>query len=90
MHDHTPKIPCLYVKNVPTLYSMRLVFTMARSVAPCLLIFEDIETIVTPVTRSYFFNEVDGLSNNDGILIVASTNYRESFLKSGVFYGGSV
>ena len=36
---------------------------------------EDIETIVTPQTRSYFFNEVDGLAANDGILMVASTNY---------------
>ena len=26
-------------------------------------------------TRSYFFNELDGLENNDGLLIVASTNY---------------
>jgi SpoVK/Ycf46/Vps4 family AAA+-type ATPase len=45
--------------------------------APCLLVLEDIETIVTPETRSYFFNEVDGLANNDGILMVASTNYLE-------------
>lgn len=43
--------------------------------SPCLLILEDIETIVTPSTRSYFFNEVDGLENNDGILMLASTNY---------------
>lgn len=27
--------------------------------SPCLLIFEDIDTIVTKNTRSYFFNEVD-------------------------------
>ena len=40
-----------------------------------MLVFEDIETIVTSQTRSYFFNEVDGLENNDGILMVASTNY---------------
>jgi transitional endoplasmic reticulum ATPase len=38
-------------------------------------VLEDIETIVTYQTRSYFFNEVDGLENNDGILMVASTNY---------------
>lgn len=43
--------------------------------SPCLLVLEDIETIVNPGTRSYFFNEVDGLENNNGILMVASTNY---------------
>ena len=43
--------------------------------APCLLIFEDIDTIVTPMSRSYFFNEVDGLENNDGLFMVASTNH---------------
>lgn len=30
---------------------------------------------MTSQTRSYFFNEVDGLESNDGILMVASTNY---------------
>ena len=43
--------------------------------SPCLLILEDIDTIVTPSSRSYFFNEVDGLENNDGIFMVASTNH---------------
>ena len=43
--------------------------------APCMLILEDIDTIVTPYSRSYFFNEVDGLENNDGIFMVASTNH---------------
>lgn len=43
--------------------------------APCMLILEDIDTIVTARSRSYFFNEVDGLENNDGIFMVASTNY---------------
>ncbi|KAL8672829.1 MAG: hypothetical protein Q9224_007554 [Gallowayella concinna] len=43
--------------------------------APCMLILEDIDTIVTPSSRSYFFNEVDGLENNDGIFMVASTNH---------------
>jgi transitional endoplasmic reticulum ATPase len=38
--------------------------------SPCMLILEDIDTIVTPSTRSYFFNEVDGLENNDGIFMV--------------------
>lgn len=52
-----------------------MVFEKARQLAPCLLILEDIETIVNQETRSYFFNELDGLSGNDGLFVVASTNY---------------
>ena len=48
----------------------------ARQMAPCLLILEDIDTLVDSTNRSYFFNEVDGLENNDGILMIATTNYR--------------
>ncbi len=70
-------IPTLYVKSARYTYNIRSVFQFARRMTPCLLVLEDIETIVTPSTRSYFFNEVDGLENNDGILMVASTNYLE-------------
>jgi transitional endoplasmic reticulum ATPase len=76
LYEHEPKIPSLYVKAAPQTYHIRAVFQFARSMAPCLLVIEDIETVVTPVTRSYFFNEVDGLENNDGILMLATTNYR--------------
>ncbi len=54
-------IPSLYVKAAPFTYDIRNVFQQARYMAPCLLIFEDIDTVVTNKTRSYFFNEVDGL-----------------------------
>jgi transitional endoplasmic reticulum ATPase len=40
-----------------------------------MLVLEDVETIVTHDTRSYFFNEMDGLENNDGLFVVASTNF---------------
>ena len=69
-------IPSLYVKSAVRTYQIRDVFVRAREMAPCLLIFEDIDTIVNEGTRSYFFNEVDGLERNDGILMIASTNHR--------------
>jgi AAA+ superfamily predicted ATPase len=75
MTNRKNKIPCLYVKSAPQTYMIASVFSLARMEAPCLLVFEDIDTIVTPTTRSYFFNEVDGVANNDGIMMVASTNY---------------
>ena len=43
--------------------------------APCFLVFEDLDSIVTDAVRSYFLNAVDGLENNDGILMVGSTNH---------------
>ena len=43
--------------------------------SPCMLILEDIDTIVTPGSRSYFFNEVDGLENNDGIFMVGFASF---------------
>jgi transitional endoplasmic reticulum ATPase len=67
----------LYVKSAPQSYHLRSVFQMARAMTPCMLVLEDIDTIVTNNTRSYFFNEVDGLENNDGILMIATTNHCE-------------
>ena len=54
--------------------SVRQIFTKARQTAPCLLLFEDVDSLVTNEVRSYFFNEVDGLENNEGILMIGSTN----------------
>lgn len=75
LFDRKEPIPTLYVRDAPANYHIRNVFTMARRLAPCMLVLEDIETIVTPQTRSYFFNEMDGLENNDGLFVVASTNF---------------
>lgn len=71
----SPTVPALYVKSATSIYALRSIFLQARAMAPCMLILEDIDTIVTASSRSYFFNEVDGLENNDGIFMVASTNH---------------
>ncbi|KUJ06533.1 P-loop containing nucleoside triphosphate hydrolase protein [Mollisia scopiformis] len=73
--ERKDSIPTLYVKSAPRTLDIRNIFALARQMTPCLLVLEDIDTIVTAQTRSYFFNEVDGLENNDGILMVASTNH---------------
>lgn len=54
-----------------------LIFGKARQEAPCFLVFEDLDSIVSDNIRSFFLNEVDGLEDNDGILMVGSTNYLE-------------
>lgn len=85
MHDiskrTSPKIESLYVKTFNSFsgpeYGIRQIFLQARRLAPCLLIFEDIDSLILPNVRSYFLNEVDGLESNHGILMIASTNHLE-------------
>lgn len=76
-------IPTLYVKTLAQRgyseqMSVRQIFKKARQTAPCLLLFEDVDSLVTEHVRSYFLNEVDGLEDNDGILMIGSTNNRRS------------
>lgn len=73
----------LYVKSAQTTYDIGAVFRQARALAPCMLVLEDVETIVNAQTRSYFFNEMDGIESNDGLFVVASTNYLDK-LDSGL------
>lgn len=80
LYSRAEPIPSLYVKSLTTAcqteqFAIRQIFTMARSQAPCLLIFEDLDSLVGDNIRSYFLNEVDGLESNDGILMIGSTNH---------------
>lgn len=72
-------IPALYIKSLKGCRheqsNVQSIFCHAREVAPCLLIFEDVDSLVTDNVRSYFLNEVDGLASNDGILMIGSTNH---------------
>jgi transitional endoplasmic reticulum ATPase len=84
MHDldsQSPPISSLYVRSLASPrgpeYSIGEIFAKARQTAPCLLIFEDLDSLVTPQVRSYFLNEMDGLTSNQGIFIVGSTNHIE-------------
>lgn len=74
-------VQSLYVKSLDACsgpkWSIKQIFQKARRMAPCLLIFEDLDSLVGDSTRSYFLNEVDGLESNDGILMIGSTNHIE-------------
>lgn len=80
-------VASLYVKSFDACqglqYSIRAIFELARAMAPCLLIFEDLDSLVTNEVRSYFLNEVDGLESNDGIMMIGSTNHLEK-LDAGI------
>ncbi len=74
--------PCLYVKSVQGGYNgghdaIRRIFARARRTAPCFLVLEDLETIVTEENRSFFLNELDGFADNSGLVTIATTNFPE-------------
>ncbi|KXJ97638.1 ATPase [Microdochium bolleyi] len=79
LYERKPRINTLYVRSLASYggpeYSVKQIFNKAREFAPCYLVLEDLDTIITPSVRSYFLNEVDGLKNNDGIFMIGSTNH---------------
>ncbi|BAY76711.1 ATPase central domain-containing protein [Nostoc linckia NIES-25] len=74
--------PCLYVKSFKSEYdtdseNIRKVFKQARQSAPCILVLEDIDSLLTDENRSFFLNELDGFALNEGIITIATTNHPE-------------
>ncbi|KAJ4478316.1 P-loop containing nucleoside triphosphate hydrolase protein [Lentinula aciculospora] len=69
----------LYVKSFQSFagdeYSMRTVFNKARQLAPCVLVLEDLDSLITDRNRSFFLNELDGLEGNQGLLVLGTTNH---------------
>ncbi|MBC8143297.1 MAG: ATP-binding protein [Armatimonadetes bacterium] len=83
-----PELPFLYVRDLRNhgqQDAVSLIFRRARKLAPCILVLEDVDTLITPANRSVLLNEMDGFKSNEGILIIASTNHPhlidEAFLK---------
>ncbi|KIW90464.1 uncharacterized protein Z519_09110 [Cladophialophora bantiana CBS 173.52] len=79
LYSRDPPVPTLYVKSLvsffPPEFSIDTIFQKARQEAPCYLVFEDLDSLVTDQVRSFFLNAVDGLSENDGIFMIGSTNH---------------
>lgn len=74
--------PCLYVKSFKAEYrtderNMRDVFSKARRSAPCILVLEDLDSLLTAENRAFFLNELDGFAANIGIVTLATTNHPE-------------
>lgn len=40
---------------------VKAIFDHARAHAPCILVIEDLDSLVFPTVRSFFLNELDGL-----------------------------
>ena len=74
--------PCLYVKSFKSQYgtdhaNVRAVFERARETTPCLLVLEDLDTLLNDKNRSFFLNEMDGFETNSGVVVLATTNHPE-------------
>jgi AAA+ superfamily predicted ATPase len=77
-----PDLPFLYVRDfrADEMFNqdaITAIFERARKLAPCLLAFEDIDGLVNETNRTMFLNELDGFQNNEGLLIIASSNHPE-------------
>ncbi|KAH9948338.1 P-loop containing nucleoside triphosphate hydrolase protein [Amylocystis lapponica] len=55
--------------------SMAAVFSKAREMAPCVIVLEDLDSLINDQNRSFFLNQLDGLEGNDGLLVIGSTNH---------------
>jgi len=74
--------PCLYVKSFQAEHAtehdcIRQVFKRARKSAPCLLVLEDLDSLINAGNRSFFLNELDGFAANTGVVALATTNHPE-------------
>ncbi len=76
------QMPVVYVRTFQKRRSLesdniQSAFRRARELAPCLLVLEDLDSLVAPDTMSFFLNEMDGFRSNNGILTIATTNHLE-------------
>ena len=81
MQKQYPNRTCIYVKSFYSPFgdqwSISQVFMRARSSAPCILVLEDLDSLLTEQNLSFFLNELDGFASNEGVITIASTNHPE-------------
>jgi hypothetical protein len=75
-------LPVLYVMSLKAPYatedaSIDRIFARAREVAPCVLVFEDLDAMINDQNRSYFLNQLDGVGRLSGTLTLATTNHAD-------------
>jgi SpoVK/Ycf46/Vps4 family AAA+-type ATPase len=78
--------PCLYVKSFRGRQGAERgiaeVFARARRAAPCVLVLEDLDCLMDDENRAVLLNELDGFAENQGLLVVATTNHPEKLDRS--------
>ena len=74
--------PCLYIRSFKSetdteQENMSEVFKRARMLSPCVLVLEDLDSMISNENRSFFLNELDGFQANTGVVVLATTNHPE-------------
>src|SRR5262249_41246485 len=72
--------PCLYVKSFKGWCGtdhdrIRTLFKQARKTTPCIVVLEDLDSLIDNRNRSFFLNELDGFAENTGVVVLATTNH---------------
>ncbi|EDR12322.1 uncharacterized protein LACBIDRAFT_152223, partial [Laccaria bicolor S238N-H82] len=69
----------LYVKSFQSWQgeeaAMAAVFDKARQSSPCVIILEDLDSLINDKNRSFFLNQLDGIGGIDGLLVIGTTNH---------------
>jgi AAA+ superfamily predicted ATPase len=71
--------PCLYVRSFKSegeteAENIAEVFERAR-MAPCVVVLEDLDSMIDNKSRAFFLNELDGFQSNNGVVVLATTNH---------------
>ena len=74
--------PCLYIRGFKSAHdteedNMSEVFNRARMTTPCVLVLEDLDSMIDENNRAFFLNELDGFHPNTGLAVLATTNHPE-------------
>jgi SpoVK/Ycf46/Vps4 family AAA+-type ATPase len=74
--------PCLYIRsfksdNETEQENMAEVFKRARMTTPCILVLEDLDSMIDDKNRAFLLNELDGFQPNTGVVVLATTNHPE-------------
>ena len=72
--------PCIYVRSFSGAGTeqgnMAEVFERARML-PCIVVLEDLDSMINEGNRAFFLNELDGFRTNTGVVVLATTNHPE-------------
>jgi len=74
--------PCLYIRSFKSecnteQENMSEVFKRARMNSPCIVVLEDLDSMVDGSNQSFLLNELDGFHPNNGLVVLATTNHPE-------------
>lgn len=74
-----PALAVIGVKGTDQRWQIEQHFERAARLAPCILIFEDLDHLVgEPAEMAAFLNQLDGFPRRDGLLVLATTNHPDA------------